>query len=50
MILVTNFQNRQALGALRRQHRFTLNFGDLKLHDLAKLCFFFQINCDEIEL
>jgi len=37
----SNFsKNRQALGALRHQRPLIFDFGDLKLRDLAKLCFF----------
>jgi len=38
--LVTNFQKSPSAGARRSQRSLTLDFGDLKLCDLAKLCFF----------
>jgi len=40
IILVTNFQKLQALGALRPQRPLIFDFCDLKLRDVAKLCFF----------
>jgi len=33
-------KNRQALNALRSQRRLIFDIGDLKVHDLAKFCFF----------
>jgi len=36
-------------GALRLNHPLTFDDGDLKLHDLVKLCFF-QTDYDEFEL
>jgi len=39
IILVTIFKNRQALGALRPQRPLIVDFGNLKLRDVAKFCF-----------
>jgi len=37
--LITNFQNRHALGVLRPQYLFNFDFGDLELRDLANYGF-----------
>jgi len=37
------FKNRHTMEALCPQRPLTFDFGDLKLRDLAKLCFFKQI-------
>jgi len=41
------FKNRQVLGTLHPQRPLIFNIGDLKFHNLTKLCFFYY---DEIEL